>query len=130
MPRRVLYVEDDRVAALLFVEALRDVPALELQVAEDGAEARELALRWQPEILVLDAHLPDTTGVALLMQLRNLPGLAEAPAFVCSADMPADVLATWPTHLPVAGFAGCWPKPIQRQQVLADLADWLPSSAS
>lgn len=115
-PRRVLYVEDDRVAALLFTEALREAEWLDVDVAETGAEALALAAHWQPEVLVLDAHLPDTTGAPLLQRLRELPGLATVPAFICSADSltTADAAAT--------GFHACWVKPVQRSRLLADLA--------
>ena len=43
----------------------------ELQVAETGAEALELAGQWRPDVLVLDANLPDTTGLALLEDGRT-----------------------------------------------------------
>jgi len=120
----VLYVEDDRVAALLFTEALREVDWLSVDIAETGAEALVLAAQWQPEVLVLDAHLPDTTGAPLLLRLRALPGLAEVPAFLCSADVPAadDPAGT--------GFRACWTKPVRRDQLLADLAAALAPSAS
>lgn len=118
LPRRVLYVEDDRVAALLFVEALRDAPQYEVEVAESGAEALQLAERWQPDVLVLDAHLPDITGLMLLPRLRALPGLLHVPAFFCSADalLPEDLSPN------DGSISGCWLKPVQRSQMLADLA--------
>jgi CheY-like chemotaxis protein len=116
-PRRVLYAEDDRVAALLFTEALRERVDYEVQVAEDGAEALAIVTSWCPDVLVLDAHLPDTTALELLAQLRALGGLAEVPAFVCSAD---EQLDDQHRHL-AAGFCGYWVKPIDRQRLLADL---------
>ncbi|NRF68551.1 response regulator [Aquincola sp. S2] len=120
-PRRVLYAEDDRVAALLFTEALRERGDYEVQVAEDGAEALAIVRDWPPDVLVLDAHLPDTSGLALLAQLRQLAGLANVPAFVCSADeQPEDQQR----HLS-AGFCGYWVKPIDRRRLLAEL-DRLP----
>lgn len=117
-PRRVLYVEDDRVAALLFTEALRDAPEYEVEVAETGAEALQVAAAWRPDVLVLDAHLPDTSGLMLLPRLRALPGLAATPAVICSADalLDADPPAA------AADFAGYWQKPVQRARLLADLA--------
>lgn len=121
--QRLLYVEDDRVAALLLAEALRDLSTLCIEIAEDGAEALTLAARWQPDVLVLDAHLPDTTGIALLERLRTLPGLQGVPAFICSADaLQEDVQRSL-----AAGFVGYWVKPIQRQQLLADLGRFLSS---
>jgi CheY-like chemotaxis protein len=116
-PRRVLYVEDDRVAALLFTQALVHRSDYEVQVAETGAEALELATRWRPDVLVLDANLPDTTGLALLAALRGSAGLEGAPAFVCSADSLEDVQRR---HLQ-AGFCGYWLKPIDAVRLQADL---------
>lgn len=114
---RLLYVEDNRINALLFEEALKLQQGFELRVAEDGAQALALVQQWQPDVLVLDSHLPDTNGAELLQRLRALPALAEAPAFMCSADaQPEDMDAAR-----AAGFAGYWTKPISIQAVLADL---------
>lgn len=117
-PQRVLYVEDDRIAALLFVEVFRDVPQFVVEVAETGAEALQLAATWRPDVLVLDAHLPDTTGLTLLPHLRALPGLSQVPAFICSADV---VLQTDLCAM-ANDVAGYWLKPVQRERLLADLA--------
>jgi CheY-like chemotaxis protein len=117
VPRRVLYAEDDRVAALLFVEALRGRDDYEVQVAETGAEALALARHWPPDVLVLDANLPDISGLALLAALRVDAGLATTPAFVCSADGREDDQRR---HLQ-AGFCGFWHKPVDRERLVADL---------
>jgi CheY-like chemotaxis protein len=116
-PRRVLYAEDDRIAALLFAEVLRDRAEYELQVAETGAEALAIASAWRPDVLVLDANLPDTTGLALLAALRRQPGLERTPAFVCSADA---LEADQRRHLQ-AGFRGYWLKPVNLERLKADL---------
>ncbi|MCV4566875.1 response regulator, partial [Escherichia coli] len=72
---------------------------------------------WLPDILVLDAHLPGMDGIQVLKALRNHQGLAEAPAFMCSADaMPEDI------HRALdAGFQGYWTKPIEVSRVLAEV---------
>ncbi|WP_395701849.1 response regulator [Aquabacterium sp.] len=119
---RVLYVEDDRVAVLLFSEALREMPGLSLEVAETGAEALQIAAQWQPDALVLDANLPDTTAVALLPRLRALPGLTHTPAFLCSAD---SLLCSDPAVM-AANFTSYWLKPVQPERWRADLAACLP----
>jgi CheY-like chemotaxis protein len=116
-PRRVLYAEDDRVAALLFAEALRDRADYELLVAETGAEALALAGEWHPDVLVLDANLPDTTGLALLDALRRQAGLERTPAFVCSAD---GLEEEQRRHLE-AGFCGYWLKPVNPERLRAEL---------
>jgi len=114
---RMLYVEDNRINALLFEEIVQLRGDIELRVAEDGREALGIASEWPPDVLVLDAHLPDVNGVDLLATLRALPGLAAVPAFMCSADsQPADL-----RRADDAGFSGYWPKPIAVAGVLADL---------
>ena len=114
---RMLYVEDNRINALLFEEIVQLRSDIELRVAEDGREALGIASEWPPDVLVLDAHLPDVNGVDLLATLRALPGLAAVPAFMCSADsQPADL-----RRADDAGFSGYWPKPIAVAGVLADL---------
>ncbi|MBI5927622.1 MAG: PAS domain S-box protein [Aquabacterium sp.] len=113
----VLYVEDNRINAMLFEEALRPFPQIELVVAEDGQMALSMAKERAPDVLVLDAHLPGMSGFEVLKALRTLPALADAPAFMCSADaMPEDV-----ARAQAAGFTGYWTKPIDIVAVTTEL---------
>jgi len=116
---RLLYVDDDRINALLFREACRLGPGLQVEIALNGAEALQLAGDWQPQVLVVDLHLPDTDGCTLLPQLRAAAGDGALPAFLCTADNARDAHAA----AAAAGFTGCWPKPVDLQAMLADLAD-------
>jgi CheY-like chemotaxis protein len=127
---RMLYVEDNRINAILFEEAMRmHGDRVELRVAEDGDQAMTVAQQWQPEVLVLDAHLPGISGFEVLRLLRTLPGLDTVPAYMCSADaMPDDVQRAYE-----AGFVGYWTKPINVSAVLADIEQCLqhrPQSAT
>ncbi len=121
-PIRVLYVEDDRVTALLFTQMLLEEPHIDLRVADDGAEALAAVKDWTPNALVLDAHLPDITGHALLGRLRALPGLAHVPAYMCSADGEPEDLH----RAREAGFAGYWVKPVAAALVIATLLSHRP----
>ncbi len=115
---RLLYVEDNRINALLFEEAMRLLGGIELQVAESGADAIGLLQTWTPQVLVLDANLPDMNGHELLQRLRQRPELAGAPAFMCSADaMPEDL-----ERARASGFQGYWTKPIEIGKVGAAIA--------
>jgi len=115
---RLLYIDDDRINTLLFVEACRFADGVEVESAASGAEAMELAQRWRPDLLVVDLHLPDTNGYDLLPALRLQLGAPALPAFLCTADE-ADLVAE-PARL--AGFAGCWTKPVDLSTVLAELS--------
>jgi PAS domain S-box-containing protein len=117
-PLRVLYVEDNRINALLFEEALRDYPYLHLEVAEDGQMAMSTAREFKPHVLVVDAHLPGMSGFEVLRALRTLPGLAEVPAYMCSADaLPEDI-----ARAHAEGFVGYWTKPIDIPEVVNTLS--------
>lgn len=123
---RVLYVEDNRINAILFEQAMRLRGGVELRIAEDGAEALSIVPGWLPQVLVLDAHLPDMTGCDLLERLRGLPRMAGVPAYMCSADaLDADL-----QRARAAGFAGYWTKPIDVERVLADLHPLLAQPAA
>jgi CheY-like chemotaxis protein len=115
---RVLYIDDDRINALLFVEACRFASGVQTETASSGAEALEVAQRFRPELLVIDLHLPDTTGYALLPALREQLNAPALPAFLCTADDAADVAE--PARR--AGFEGCWTKPVDLRSILAELA--------
>ncbi|WP_245932728.1 response regulator [Aquabacterium olei] len=118
-PLRVLYVEDNRINAMLFEEALRPHPQIELLVAEDGEMALSMAQAQPPHVLVLDAHLPGMSGFEVLTALRRVPGLETTPAFMCSADALPEDLA----KARAAGFVGYWTKPINIVEVTTTLRD-------
>ncbi|HSM21941.1 MAG TPA: response regulator [Rubrivivax sp.] len=123
---RLLYVDDDRINALLFRETCRLAPALEVQTAGSGAEALEVAPRWQPQVLVIDLHLPDTDGCALLPRLRHALAAPALPAFLCTADDPGSVAPA----ARAAGFAACWPKPVVLHDMLQDMQHALAAQPS
>jgi CheY-like chemotaxis protein len=114
---RVLYIDDDRINTLLFVETCRFAGGVEVDTAGSGAEAFDVIQRFKPDLLVIDLHLPDTIGYDLLPQLRARLGHPALPAFLCTADEAALV------ELPAreAGFDGCWTKPVDLQTVLREL---------
>jgi two-component system OmpR family response regulator len=115
---RVLYVDDDRINTLLFVETCRFAGGVTVETAATGAEALQLAGSWQPDLLVIDLHLPDTDGYRLLPALRQALGRADLPAILCTADEAQRVAA--PAR--AAGFDGCWTKPVELGTVMAELS--------
>jgi len=117
-PLRVLYIEDNRINALLFEEALRPYPYLQLEIAEDGQLALTIAREFQPEVLVVDAHLPGMSGFEVLQALRTQPGLRDVPAYMCSADALPEDLARATRE----GFVGYWTKPIDIPLVVSTLS--------
>jgi signal transduction histidine kinase len=84
-PRRVLYVEDNPVNQMLMREVLRRQPGVELEIDSDGPAALERALRWRPQLVLLDLDLPGMSGYEVLRRLRGDPVTADIPCVVVSA---------------------------------------------
>jgi CheY-like chemotaxis protein len=120
---RMLYVEDNRLNAVLFEETMRMRGDIELLCFETAAETLaflQAEPAWVPALIVLDANLPDGTGYDLLKKLRARETLLHTPAFMCSADAYADDLA----RARAAGFVGYWTKPLDLTQVNKDIDGW------
>jgi CheY-like chemotaxis protein len=114
----LLYVDDDRINLMLFENACMGLEGVRVSTAASGAEALELARRLAPQLLVIDLHLPDTDGPALLMALRLEAGLSDVPAFLCSADDGPAVQQI----AAEAGFSGCWAKPMDSHGLRRELS--------
>jgi diguanylate cyclase (GGDEF)-like protein/PAS domain S-box-containing protein len=72
-PVRVLLVEDDQVDRLACRRALANHPdySFELIEAETGHEGIRQALARQPDLILLDYHLPDLSGLEFLAELQR-----------------------------------------------------------
>ena len=113
---RVLYVDDDRINTLLFIETCRFAGGVDVQTASTGTEALAMVAHWRPDLLVIDLHLPDTTGYDLLPALRALAGRPDLAAFLCTAD--DSPFVEQPAR--EAGFTDCWRKPVDLRRVLLE----------
>jgi signal transduction histidine kinase/ActR/RegA family two-component response regulator len=91
--RTVLHVEDDPANVALVRRLLERRPGLRLVTAGTVREGLEALRRDPPALLLLDLHLPDGSGLALLDSLRDEPGPEAAlPVIVVSASaMPDEV---------------------------------------
>jgi two-component system, OmpR family, response regulator len=115
---KLLCVDDDRVNALLFEQVCLQVGGIELQCVESGAQAETLAATWLPDLLVIDLHLPDTDGWALLPRLRAAAGRSALPAVLCTAESLGDVAP----RAAAVGFDQTWSKPVVPDELRAAIA--------
>jgi signal transduction histidine kinase/CheY-like chemotaxis protein len=84
---RTLLLVEDNLANLRLVEAmLRRRPGIALLPAMQGRLAIELAHEHQPDVIMLDLHLPDLSGREVLHRLRADPRTRDIPVVISSAD--------------------------------------------
>jgi PAS domain S-box-containing protein len=106
--RTVLYAEDNPMNVELVRELMRLRPGWRLVVARDGREALRLARSEVPDLLLLDMHLGDMTGLDVRRRLGADAALAALPCVALSADaMPGPMKAALQ-----AGFAAYLTKPL------------------
>ncbi|KQP18260.1 PAS domain-containing hybrid sensor histidine kinase/response regulator [Pseudorhodoferax sp. Leaf267] len=116
-PRRVLCAEDNPVNATLMQAVLEVLPGVEVYIGATGEDTLRDAALHPPHLLLLDVQLPDMDGYELLRRLRALPGLAQTPAVVVSADAMPEDLARAKAH----GCVAYWTKPISVERVRAEV---------
>jgi PAS domain S-box-containing protein len=82
---RVLYVEDN-LANLRLVEAIVSRRGGEVVSAPDGRTGMALARIERPDLILLDVHLPDLSGLEVLGGLKGDPTTRQIPIVVLTAD--------------------------------------------
>lgn len=83
--QQALIIEDDSDAAFIWRKAMLDND-LDTKVISEGDKA-SLALReLVPDVILLDLHLPNVSGIDLLKQIRSTPALSATKVVLITAD--------------------------------------------
>jgi CheY-like chemotaxis protein len=85
-PVTALYIEDNQSNLRLVERVLDRRGNVRLLTATHGREGIELARVHQPDVILLDVHLPDIDGKEVLEQLRRDDATAAIPVAIVSAD--------------------------------------------
>ncbi len=112
---RILVVDDDRDFVRL-MSRLLDNPLRQYQVysAYTGREALDMAVRYKPDLVLLDIRLPDIDGLEVLTRLRNIPDLKDIPIVIVSAQDEQDMTSTLRGPTVINRLAGTLPGEIIR----------------
>ncbi len=86
MPVPTILVCDDDPGLRLLVRLAVEPRGYRVLDARDGTSCIALAERMRPDLVLIDANLPDMSGSALVAGLRADPGLATIPLLVATAS--------------------------------------------
>ncbi|MFN2463373.1 MAG: PleD family two-component system response regulator, partial [Candidatus Dormibacteria bacterium] len=100
-------------------------PRVTVITAMQGSMAIELAREHQPELVILDLHLPDMDGAEVLRRLRTDPRTAAIPVVMLTAD----ATARQRERLLRAGAHAYLTKPVAVRELLALVDGVLDASA-
>jgi CheY-like chemotaxis protein len=84
--KTLLYIEDNLSNLSLVEHLLAECAPVKLISAMQGELGIELATRHQPDMILLDVHLPDINGADVLARLKTRPRTRDIPVVILSAD--------------------------------------------
>jgi CheY-like chemotaxis protein len=113
----VLYIEDNLSNLQLVERVLGYRPGIRLISAMRPQLGLELAAQHQPDLVLLDLHLPDLPGTEVLRRLRADPTTASIPVVVLSADARPGLR----TRMLDQGIRAMLTKPLNIKELLAVL---------
>ena len=113
--RRVVYIEDNEANASVMAGVFTQRPQIDFEVCRNAAEGLAAIDRSPPDLILLDMHLPDFSGMDVLMRLKSDAQTAGVPVVMVSADVLADQIQ----EALALGAAQYLTKPIDVAEVLA-----------
>jgi CheY-like chemotaxis protein len=124
--RTILYIEDNPSNARLIQHTFAGQPDVKLIQAIQGSTGLELAKAHQPDLILLDLHLPDMHGSVVLDRLQADPATAAIPVIILSADATDRQVRA----LREAGARAYLTKPLDLPEFLAVVTAHLPVQVS
>ena len=118
----VLYVEDNPSNVRLLQRILERRPGVTLLEAGSGAAGLTLAREQRPDLILLDMHLPDTSGADVLALLTADARTRDIPKVIVTADATPGL----GERLEAAGARACITKPLNVPAMLALIDRLLP----
>jgi len=120
MKEKILIVEDNPLNMRLLEMVLR-ARNYTLLKATDGKEALDMAMREQPDLIIMDMQLPKMNGLEVTRKLREMPAFNHTPIIAVTASaMKGDR-----EKLLEAGCDAYLSKPINTRQLPEMIAEML-----
>jgi two-component system, OmpR family, response regulator len=114
----ILYVDDDPDICSIVQATLRLVPGLNVQTAESGERAIDLAYELRPDLVLMDVMMPGLDGPSTFTRMRESVLLSEIPIIF----MTAKVLPTEIAQLLQLGAIGVIVKPFDPLKLYGELS--------
>lgn len=122
---QIVYVEDNPINALLMQEVIEQRPDCKLHLAVGVRDGIAMIERLRPDLVLVDLHLPDGSGLDVAEWMRTMPLLTRVPVVVVSADS----TQAQRDAATVAGVRAYLAKPIRLNETLLLIDELLPTAA-
>lgn len=112
-----ILVADDKATGRELVRTVLEKSGYEVVEAENGIDALDLAQRVQPDLIILDIHMPGLDGFGVIKELRAGGAFATTPVIALTASaMQGDKQKAI-----TAGFTGYISKPVSLSTLRAEV---------
>lgn len=119
--KKILYIEDNPINLQLVEQALSDQTQVKLLSAMQGGTGLQFAEQHHPDLILLDAHLPDISGMEVLRRLQKMDVTRAIPVIILSADAMPDQIKQFIQ----AGARDYLTKPLDIKEFLQTIEKWL-----
>jgi CheY-like chemotaxis protein len=106
--RKRILIADDSASSRELLRSILESCEYEVEEAADGEKVLERVGVFDPDLVILDLHMPRMDGYTTAAALRQMPGLRRRPIVALTAA----VTQTAPEKLTEAGFSTFLVKPI------------------
>ena len=110
----ILLIDDDQLMLRVFSSGLAHA-GFEVMQAHEGNEGREMARRLQPDLILLDLHMPLMGGVEVLSHLKDEEPTKNIPVVIFSNE---DLSIEAETNLKELGAVGYIYKSMPMEEVV------------
>ena len=115
---RILVIDDDDDDVEMVDRALMEAGYISL-IAHSGEEAMRIAEIQQPDLVLLDLHMPRMNGYEVAATIREMPGLEETRIVAVTGSSGDEA------RVAAAGFDGYITKPIDPDTFVSEIAGFL-----
>ena len=84
-PKKIVFIDDNPVILRLYARLFQKA-GFNIMCAATGREGYDLVVKEMPDGVVVDFHLPDTTGLAICEKIKALSGTENMKLFLFTAD--------------------------------------------
>jgi two-component system, OmpR family, response regulator MprA len=115
-----LLVADDSETVLLMLQRRLEMEGYEVMTATDGLEALNTLKKagpTQPDVILLDAMMPNMSGLEVLEELRNAG--SKIPVLMISAHLDTQE----PTRMRKLGATDVIPKPFEWEDLISKIEE-------